>query len=241
MEQKASLVGAEMKVVIVHGWTYTLDKWTGLVDILREAGVDVVQLHVPGLTAPSLKVWQIDDYVEWLKKELESVPEPIVIGHSNGGRIALNLVSKYPGVIKKLILIDSAGIYHGDIFSKTKRAGFKVVAKLGKPLAKVPVAKKVFYKLIGAKDYNNAPENMKITMQNMLVADRLLKVGSLKVPTTIIWGEKDKSTPLSDGKKWSKLLNAPLSVIKNAGHSPHATHAYEVSQIILNCIKGSDR
>lgn len=226
------------KLFIVHGWTYTLDKWTGLCDILRKSGIEVVQLEVPGLTAQSSKAWDMDAYVEWLHQELKGEAKPIVIGHSNGGRIALNYASSYPDSLGKLILIDSAGIYHGDVVSKTKRGVFKAAAKLGKPLARVPVAKKVFYKVIGAKDYYRAPENMKQTMKNMLAADRNLDVSKVSVPVQLIWGEHDSATPIADAHKLREQLDdAPLEIIAGAGHSPFANHAQDVAEVILRAVK----
>lgn len=227
-----------MKVFIVHGWTYTLDKWTELCAILRKSGMDVVQLHVPGLTAKSSEVWDIDAYVDWLSEQLKGEVKPIVIGHSNGGRIALSYASRYPDALGKLILIDSAGVYHGDLVSKTKRGVFKAAAKIGKPLAHVPIAKKVFYNAIGAKDYYKAPENMKQTMANMLAADQKLDFSKVKVPVELIWGDHDSATPLADAHKLQRQLHgAPLSVIPGAGHSPYANHAQEVAEVILWAVK----
>lgn len=225
-----------MKVFIVHGWTYSLDKWTELISILDKAGIETEQLRVPGLTSPSSKVWTIGEYVEWLKQQLEGEVKPVVIGHSNGGRIALAFASKYPDALSKLILVDSAGVYHGDILSKTKRAGFKTAAKIGKPLSKIPIAKKVFYRLIGAKDYYKAPANMKKTMRNMLAADRKLNLKNVKIPIQLIWGSNDSATPLSDGRKLQKALNAPLEIIAGAGHSPHASHPHKVAEIIIKSV-----
>src|SRR5690349_17232860 len=98
------------KVFIVHGWTYSLDKWTEICGLLRNMGIEPIQLRVPGLTEPSDKAWDIDGYVEWLNDKLKDEKNPVVIGHSNGGRISLAFVQKYPNKLGKLILIDSAGI-----------------------------------------------------------------------------------------------------------------------------------
>ena len=41
---------------IIHGWAYSIEPWQQTVDWLRENGVDVKQLRVPGLTEPSDEV-----------------------------------------------------------------------------------------------------------------------------------------------------------------------------------------
>ena len=74
---------------IIHGWTYTVKPWEKTLALLKEAGFNVKMLRVPGLTEKSDKEYTIDDYVAWADSE---IPDgAIALGHSNGGRILLNL------------------------------------------------------------------------------------------------------------------------------------------------------
>src|SRR3989338_2459151 len=107
-------MGIMKRIYILHGWTYSLYKWSQFIHCMKSMNFDPIMLTVPGLTEKSDKVWSLDDYMEWLKNELEAEPS-IVVGHSNGGRIALSFASQYPEKIKFLILIDSAGIYHNEL------------------------------------------------------------------------------------------------------------------------------
>jgi pimeloyl-ACP methyl ester carboxylesterase len=225
------------KVFVVHGWTYSLDKWQTIVPLLKAQGIEPILLKVPGLTAPSTKVWTIDDYVEWLQGELKGEEAPIVIGHSNGGRIALALLQKYPARFKQLILIDSAGLPHNTVAGNTKLSTLKIIAKAGKPLAKIPVVSKAFYKLIGAQDYRQAPPNMRATMQNMLNADQFIDLSKITIPVTLIWGAEDTATPLKDGRTMHKQIQgSQLHVIDGARHAPHATRAAQVADIITDVV-----
>jgi pimeloyl-ACP methyl ester carboxylesterase len=97
------------ELYIIHGWTYTVEPWKRTLELLKNAGINVKMLHVPGLTEESNKVYTIDDYVKWAD---ENIPDgAIALGHSNGGRILLNLSIKKPGKLSNLILLDAAGIY----------------------------------------------------------------------------------------------------------------------------------
>ncbi len=226
-------MGASLKVYIVHGWTYKLDMLHTLHDGLCQRGIGAVLLKVPGLTKPSDKVWTIDEYVEWLHEAIKDDKHPVVIGHSNGGRIALAYDIKYPGRFKHLFLIDAAGVSHQELLSRVKLATLRILSRLGKPLAKLPFIKKAFYKFINASDYNNAPHNMKLTMRNMLAADKELDISKITTPTTIIWGREDTLTPLSDGKKMHACIEgSTMHIIDGARHSPHFTHTSEVLDII---------
>src|SRR3989344_6868211 len=99
------------KLIILHGWAYSTEKWKSFLNLLEEDGVEYEMLKIPGLTAPLKRVWTINDYMGWLRKQVISYKLPVVLlGHSNGGRIAAAFAAKYPSKVSKLILIDSAGI-----------------------------------------------------------------------------------------------------------------------------------
>jgi len=104
---------------IIHGWTYTTEPWTKTIAFLKEAGVKVEMLNVPGLTTNSKKVWTIEGYAAWAN---QNIPDgAVALGHSNGGRILLNLLSEKPEKLKHLILLDSAGIYEDSKKRETAR------------------------------------------------------------------------------------------------------------------------
>ncbi len=223
-----------MKLFIIHGWTYDLKRWTKLCSLLSKSGIDPIQLKVPGLTEPSDKTWTIDEYVEWLHEQLSKETSPVLMGHSNGGRIALAYCQKYPSHFRQLFLIDSAGVPHEGFKQNTKVKILKAGAKTIKVLGAVPGVKKILYRAIGAQDYQNAPPNMKVTMRNMLAADKNLDLGQIKIPAVLIWGKDDTQTPLADGKKMhERIKGSSLHIIKDARHSPFATNPDEVLKIIL--------
>jgi pimeloyl-ACP methyl ester carboxylesterase len=230
-------MGAMRKIYILHGWTYSTDKWQDFIKFIKMRNFIPVMLNVPGLTEKTNKVWTLDDYVEWLKDAL-SDDEAIIIGHSNGGRVALAFAAKYPDRLKLLILIDSAGIYHNELPIRVKRLIFGTVAKLGKKLTSSEKLRALLYKTARENDYKDATPQMRETMANLISTDLTSQLSQIIAPTTIVWGEKDKSTPLSDGKLMHKLIkNSRLFVIKDAWHSPQFTHINEVCQKILSEIE----
>lgn len=231
-------MGTLEKIYILHGWTYSLDKWQPLIDLLKKNGFNTVLLKVPGLTQESDRIWDIEDYVGWLKKETETSDHLVLIGHSNGGRIALAFSEKYPQKVDHLILIDSAGVYHDELPIRFKRIIFKGMAKVGKKITKSQILKDLLYKVARESDYKNASPQMKQTLVNLLESDKSLKLDKIELSTTIIWGENDKTTPLSDGKMMAqKIRNSKLHIINGARHSPQYTHPQEVAEKILEALK----
>ena len=202
---------------IIHGWTYTVAPWEKTLTLLKdEYNITTKMLHVPGLTEPSRKVWTVEEYAKWANK---NIPDgAIALGHSNGGRILLNLLSKKPEKLSHLILLDAAGVYT----ESKKRNRSAKASKLFAPLKRFKLLRKVYHKLLGATDYDRAPENMKKTLTNMINSDRDLNIEAVTTPTTILWGKLDIVTPPSDAEKLhEKLPNSTLKFYANWRHAPY--------------------
>ena len=205
------------KIYVIHGWTYTVEPWQKTIEILKkDYKIAVEMLNVPGLTTGSKKVWTIDEYCDWADR---NIPDgSIALGHSNGGRILLNLCAKKPEKLKKLILLDAAGVYE----ESKKREISRKISKIFGFLKKSALLRKIFHKLVGASDYDRAPENMKQTLTNMLTSDKKLDISKVKTKTAILWGEKDTITPLRQAEKMHDLIEgSTLLTYKNWTHAPY--------------------
>ena len=212
---------------IIHGWTYTVEPWKKTIELLREKGLSVKMLHVPGLTEESKKEFTIADYVKWADQE---IPDgAIALGHSNGGRILLNLCAEKPEKLKYLILLDAAGIYEPSM----KKKMVEKVAKIGKPLKKIPLVDKAFHRITGSTDYSKAPENMKKTLVNMIDSDKNLNLTKVETKTFILWGKKDTTTPPRQATMmYEKLPNAELKFYTNWTHAPYISSPDELARAL---------
>jgi Predicted hydrolases or acyltransferases (alpha/beta hydrolase superfamily) len=223
---------------IIHGWAYSIEPWSKTVALLRDAGMSsVIQLRVPGLTSPSDKVYDIDDYVAWLDDQLHNIEKPTVLAHSNGGRIAMHYLEKYPDKFGRLILLDSAGIELGGRKLSKKRQLVKIAAKLLKPLKYLPGVRKAVYRLLGS-DYGAAPKNMQKTLANMLASDHNFDPSFITTPTDILWGEDDQITPPAMARKLhQQIANSSLKLIPKWQHAPYRTHPEQLAHEILKILE----
>lgn len=219
-------MGIVRKIYILHGWTYSIEGWKKINSFLQSKGLKTVILKIPGLTEKIEKPWAISDYLDWLKKILEKEKSKIILlGHSNGGRIAANFTILYPQFVEKLILIDSAGIYHNELPLKIKRFLFGNAARFGKKLTSSGILKDLLYKMARTSDYKNALPFSKQTMLNLLESDANFDFSKIKTQTLIIWGKLDTTTPLKDGESINRAIeNSELFVVANAKHSPQFTN-----------------
>jgi pimeloyl-ACP methyl ester carboxylesterase len=222
------------KIFILHGWTYSTEKWEPFVELLKNKNFDPVLLKIPGLTTELTKVWTLDDYVEWLKDVVDHEKEKVVLlGHSNGGRISLAFSLKYPEKVAKIFLVDSAGIYHNELQLRVKRLFFGTIAKMGKNIKDVKAVRKIFYRLVRERDYEKANPLLRQTMKNLINSDLTPVLEQIAIPTIIIWGGLDKITPAKDGELMhEKIKQSTFHIIKDGRHSPQFTHAEEVAKIV---------
>ena len=222
------------KLYIIHGWTYKPEPWEEVIKVLKSKyKIEAELLRVPGLGTKSDQVFTIDDYVDWAAKHIPK--GSIALGHSNGGRILLNLLEKHGSdYLKGLILFDSAGIYE----ASRKNDLMRKMSKAFAPLKKSKLARKVVHKVLGVHDYNDAPENMKKTMTNMLDSDKTLDISKITTKTQMVWGTDDQMTPIRQGEKMHKLLkNSKLTVKEGWRHSHYLRSIEETAAEIATQYK----
>ena len=221
------------KLYIIHGWTYKPEPWEEVIAELKKDKIDAELLRVPGLGTKSDEVYTIDDYAEWAAKQIPK--GSIALGHSNGGRILLNMLErKGSDYLSGLILFDSAGIYE----PSRKNDVMRKMSKAFAPLKKSKLARKVVHKVLGVHDYNDAPENMKKTMTNMLDSDKVLDLSKITTETRIVWGTDDQMTPLRQGKKMhEQLCNSSLTVKEGWRHSHYLKDVKETAAEIAKQYK----
>lgn len=223
------------KIYLLHGWAidqHNANKWQKMQDDLKKRNVDSQFLAIPGLSTDHEHVWGLGDYVNWLAQTLPQKPV-ILLGHSFGGQLAIRFASQYPERVLALILLNSAGIRNNKPLAYLKRKIFYYLAKIGKLFFRAKIWQKYLYKLAREKDYYNAPTNMRQTMAKVIADEVKTDLPKIHCPTLIIWGKKDKITPLWMGQIMnSKISNSQLKIIDDARHSPQFTHGQEVVELV---------
>lgn len=196
-------------IIFLHGWGNNLKTFEYIYDELENDYL-IYGIDLPGFgfSSEPLIPYKLDDYVHILKEFIknENIKNPILVGHSFGGRIILKYcINNY---VENIILINSAGI-------RPKRSllyYFKIYI--------YKIFKKLNIKLnIGSQDYKNASNIMKKTLSNIVNEDLKKELSKIKSNTLLIWGDKDKITPLKDAYYFEdKIKRSNLAIIPNTGH-----------------------
>ncbi len=223
-------------LLFLHGWRSNGKIWEKVIAKITE--YNIYAIDFPGFGASEIpkKDFYLKDYADIIdsfikKNNLNNI---IIIGHSFGGRVGIKLASDNPGYLKKLVLVDSAGII-------IKKHDFKkIIAKLVKPIFKLPFLSAVrikIYQSMGAEDYLATPK-LKQTFVNIVNENLTSLLPRIKIPTLLIWGDKDKDTPLEYARIIEKkILGSKLVILKDAGHFSFLDKKEEFVKELINFTK----
>ncbi len=212
--------GDDGAIVFLHGWGGSLSSFKGAFDAAESWGLKAVNFEFPK-TVPH--DWGIYDYGEQVKTFLESkkLANPIVVGHSFGGRVAIILAAQK--MCSKLVLVDSAGMKpRFDLRKKISIARYKSRVKRGKPLDG-----------FGSVDYNNIDVDMRGVFVRVVNThlEKLLRY--IDCPTLIVWGNRDADTPPYMAKRLNRGIESSELRFIDGGH-----YAYVESNFgFLNTLK----
>ena len=189
------------------------DVYKGIISALSDR-CRLVALNFPGCgNSDTMETpWKLEHYcnlvLEFMKRM--NLNNPVMIGHSHGGRVIMKMAAD--GMVKpqKIVLLDSAGLIPKKSFKQKFRAkSFKVI----KSTLSLPVVKNHSQGLLekarahyGSADYNAAPLVLRQTLVSLVNTDLRNILHKIKCPTLLIWGDKDTATPLSDAKIIESLI-----------------------------------
>lgn len=227
---------------LVHGIAGFLEEWEPAMEILSEK-YRVIALDLPGhglSEKPDIE-YTVDNLTDYLRSFILSfTPEKInLAGHSLGGSICLNLVLRYPEIVKRLIIINS-------VFEKIplyiRLASSSFIPRL---IMRVPffiiklMSKRSIYKKNRITPewehfsyvYINTPGNIK-TMFSVIRLNISLRginyelldsfrngLKQINIPVLILFSEKDRIVPKSNSHQLNKLISTSKIIeFKNCGH-----------------------
>ena len=208
-------------VLFLHGWRSDGAVWLPAMQRLADLNFSSCSIDLPGFgksEAPK-SPWRVSDYADAVRSLIERTGSRsvVLIGHSFGGRVAIQLAATSPDRVRKLILVDSAGIRTEPRGKILKRIAAKILKPIFSPGFMRPLRKKI-YTLIGSEDYIATPA-LTETFLNIVNEDLRPNLPLIKTETLLIWGDRDAETPLETGELMQRLIpDSKLLVLPGAGH-----------------------
>ena len=233
-------------IVLLHGTSASLHTWQGWAGALRGQR-RVIRFDLPGfaLTGPNPQNdYSVAAYVRFVTAVMDQlgVQRFVLAGNSLGGQIAWSTAAALPGRVTALILVDASGYppesatVPPDIpigFQMARIAWLRPLIEHTLPRGLVERSVRSVY----GDPSRVTPElvdlyqDMALRAGNRGALVRRIEQGysgdpaqirSLKVPTLILWGGKDRLIPLEFGQRFARdIAGSQLVVFDDLGHVGH--------------------
>jgi pimeloyl-ACP methyl ester carboxylesterase len=233
--------GAGPTVLVLHGWGASIEAVYPIVAGL-EGVATVHALDLPGFGESEIppEPWGVAEYQAFVADFMDAVglERATIVGHSNGGRIAIRMAATEPARVEKLVLVDSAGIRPKRTFRWYRRVAMAKIGKhaarlLGRPGERL---RDVLVGRAGSSDYLAAGA-MRPTLVRLVNSDLREHMPSIAAPTLLIHGSNDTDTPLSAAREMERLIpDAGLVVLEGAGHFSYLDQPARFATIVSHFI-----
>lgn len=238
--------GSGPALLLLHGWGASKELMTPIAERLHGYRNIVPDLPGFGATPPPPRAWGVGEYAAWVIALLDrlGVERAHIVGHSNGGRVAIALAAAHPDRVGRLVLTDSAGIRprHG-LLQRWRVGTFKLLrAASNRPwlpgALRELAARRAAQR--GSEDYRGASGTVRASMVRLVNADLRPELSRLTVSTLLIWGGRDQETPLGDGRLMEELIpDSGLVVFESSGHFAYAEEPDRFCRIVDVFLRGA--
>ena len=222
-------------LVLIHGLGSSAETWAALMPLLSKEFL-VYALDLPGFGKTPLapEGTNISTHVLYLERFLDALgyPRVTLVGNSLGGWIATRFAVEYPQRVERLYLLNSAGLRRENAHSPY--AGDRVSARrslehtLGFSL---PVPK---FMLDAVVRNSQTPAYVGFIRGYDKREELDAVLADVRVPTTIIWGERDHLLPITCAHDLhSGIIGSELVIIPGVGHIPQIQAPLKVARIIM--------
>jgi pimeloyl-ACP methyl ester carboxylesterase len=251
--------GDEEPVVLVHGLGGQWQNWLENIPRLAQDR-RVLALDLPGFgltPEPSNGKISIPGYGRCVDAFCEKLGlgKVDMVGNSMGGFVAAEVVIQFPKRVSRLVLVSAAGITSADSLQApiltigrlasaiamntaaqdrqlaarpiTRHASLALVARHPR-LLKADLAYEGFFKGAGKGGFGAA-------LRACLDYDFRDRLPDVKVPTLIVWGEKDSIIPVRDANEFERLISDSRKVVmKDTGHIPMAERPQAFNDVLVD-------
>jgi len=226
-------MGSGPVVVLLHGLGSRKEDWLSVLEPMAQK----YRLLVPdqigfGRSDKPLLDYSIQTYVDFLNEFLRQlkVEKANLVGESLGGWIAGLYVAEIGGgahliPVEKLVLVDAAGLKQDQPIldlnpsSLAAMRGVMEAVFYDTSWLNEDALRKIFTDKLAAHDgYTVRSFLGNPTREKERMDDRM---GSIKVPTLVVWGKQDKLLPIVSGERYAAgIAGAKLVSFEKCGHVP---------------------
>jgi pimeloyl-ACP methyl ester carboxylesterase len=220
--------GSGRPLVLIHGLGSRAADWANLIPQLIDGGHRIYAVDLLGYgqsAQPRDAAYSISQQAAMVEGFLNSqhLQQVDLAGWSMGGWIAMRIALHQPERIRRLVLLDSAGLrfklgFDPSIFQPASPTD---IAALEELLVPHPRPLPRFLAVAMLRKGDRVGWVVRRSVQSMMTGEDLVdgKLGALTMPVLIGWGDQDRLIPLSVGYQLHReILQSVLDVYAGCGH-----------------------
>ena len=210
--------GSGPPVVLIHGGASDSRDWIKTMDALfRQYSLYAPDLLGFGQSERNDHGYYLSDFTESILGLIDKLglEQPFLVGHSFGARLCMDIALQHPEKVRKLVLVDAAGLGNISRLGNIVLTGFWALRRL----LRRPQPHPQFL-------YREGEDPL------WLCVDRL---PDLKTRTLLIWKRHDIYLPLDIARRAVEMIpDARLEVVPGYGHAPHGANNKAFNRLLLD-------
>ncbi len=246
---KTTTDSTKKSILLIHGIGDNASKdWNNQIKILSKE-YQVFSLDLPGFgdSSKGIKNYSPDAYVDLIEfvSNHYKLNKFDLVGHSLGGAISILYSAKHPDKINRLVTVDVAGILQRVAIGKfvASRAIDKDALLTDRLESYLVKFVEKFEKIYAYTEEKISSKSEKIKAGLELIDYNFGPIlDKVKAPTLIIWGENDNISPLRTASVLhSRIDQAQLKIISNAGHTPMQDQSSIFNETLLDFLSSTNQ
>lgn len=253
MELQAKIQGQGPAVIILHGLLGTMDNWQTIANSISETHtVCLLDLRNHGRSPHAEKMnyhLMAEDVASFMSENW--INSAVVIGHSMGGKVAMQLAMDNPDLVEKLIVVDIAPREykpgHLEIFKalssidlkklKDRREAEKLLSESIDDISTVQfLLKNLSREKDGSFSWKMNLPAIEANYKSIIAS--IESIEQFEKPTLFIKGSRSNHIVEGDTELINKLFpNSKIVTIEGAGHWVHADKPKELLEIVYKFIE----
>lgn len=228
-------------IVLLHGMGNQAGSWVRVASDLAQVGsVFVLDLPGHGESEPHRGPLNLGQMVDGVAALVEStgVETVTLVGNSMGGWVSMLYAAEYPDRVKRLILLNSAGLEYTlpeglELVPGDREAARRLVEAMSPEGAK-PTADFVLDDLVEKIGDGASPRLIAGFDPKYFVDDAL---GRIVAPTDVVWGTADRLVPQALGERLAnELPEGRFHTLEGCGHMPQQQCPRELVPLLFELL-----
>lgn len=242
--------GSGAPVVLVHGLGSRAEDWANLMPQLKQAGFHVYAIDLLGYgrsSRPANATYSIPEEAGYVEDFLtqHGLDKVNLVGWSMGGWVSMRVALDQPERVGRLVLCDAAGLRFAPTFTMFdfEPTTIPAVRRLYRLLMPQPTDVPDFLARDMIRKFKTLNWVVDRSARSMFRGDDLLdgKLGTLQMPTLIIWGKQDHLIPLATGVSMhAQIPQSVLEIYDGCGHLAPGQCANRIGPRLVDFLNGKD-